>query len=1539
VAETLEDRVYLHGADLFDNYLPELTHQFRSGTYLTGTSNADARTIATNYLVAHANEYGLSASDITSAILTDRYTSAQTGITHLYFRQTHNGLPIEGADLNVNVTSNGRIINVGSRFMGSLSTNTLGQDIATAMPAVNVLQKAADALGIQITVTAETRSQLMDLAQTTVFAAPNLSSDDIPVKLYYVPTGAGQVQLAWNLRVKTLDGQHWVDLGIDAKNGSVVFANDWVSHAGYQVFASPLGSPLDGGRTIVSDPHDPIASPFGWHDTNGIPGPEFFDTRGNNVFAQEDFDGDSQGGTRPDGGPGLSFLFPFNDAIDPFFSVDAAITNLFYWNNILHDVHFRYGFDEASGNFQQTNYSGQGLGNDAVRADAQDWFAFFNAFMFTPPDGFQPEMAMGLWYFTFVGRDSDFANDVIIHEYGHGVTNRLTGGPSNANALDALQSGGMGEGWGDFWSLMLTQTAADTKAAAYPVGNYMMGFPSGGPGIRRYPYSFDMNINPLTYGDYNSSNEVHDSGEIWASALWDMNWLLIDRYGYNPTISGGYTGPGSAGNVLTLQLVMDALKLQPANPSFLDGRDAILLADQVLTGGANQDLIWQAFARRGMGFSASDGGSADALTVSEAFDLPNGLQINDVTQVEGETGNTIFLFNVSLTAPATTIVTVTVSTKDGTATAGLDYEAATQVLTFNPGETSKTFSVNVIGEDVLERDELFYVDLSAAVGATIFRSRGLGTITDDDNLAPVANNDETQTAIDVPVVINLIANDTDPNSPLDNVDPGSVTIVNNPSFGSLFKVPGTGAVVYTPNPGFAGTDTFTYTVTDTFGKLSNLATVQVKVLRPPTATNDRSSTAVSAPVDIAVLANDFDLDSPIDVTTVQVLSGPTFGTAIPQANGQIRYTPNAGYAGGDLFTYVVRDTDGLVSNVATVLMRVGAAVSLQGSVYIDFNQNDRRDGSEAGIPGALVRLEKTDGPVTFQRMVKTDASGNFSLNEANSPDLILPQGVYSIIELHPTIFVDGDERAGTIRPLSNTNDAFMNMTIPAGTNATGYEFGELGLHAGFMSMFLPLGVLASMEFETTALDASQLYANLNLGGTSKVVALNVTSNGLTDIVANYQGGGTVTLSLLNQNLQPVASVTSTSGNPSVKLSQAMAAGQSYVLVATGTASNVNLRIEQDQESNESPVAVNQPPVFSTVGVQTIQHVQTLELTMQATDPEGGKVSYLLGAGAPEGASIEAKTGLLRYSGAANHLGMVIIPVVAIDDGTPTGMATTYVVVKILRPGPVASLSGPNSVNIGDVGRFVLGAATGTGTANTSYMYRVDWDGDGSVDETFVGPNGMVVEHRFNTAGVAQVRVTAAGSDGVIGTQASRLVMVLPAASTEDPDAVGGSPVLTNLARPLDVNGDGSITALDALLIINRLNRATGGLPQGTVFFDTSGDGLVTPLDVLLIFNNLNTRAMQAAAAAAASSAAGMSQTSGFSSVPTSTSPAPAPAETPAQAADAVLEAESPAVTTPSIHDVDFLAWSALGGDDAPTIAEDDPATDELFGSGLLGWFN
>jgi len=115
-----------------------------------------------------------------------------------------------------------------------------------------------------------------------------------------------------------------------------------------------------------------------------------------------------------------------------------------------------------------------------------------------------------------------------------------------------------------------------------------------------------MSINPHTYDDILFEVVPHGVGSVWSAMLWDMYWAFSDAYGWDPDL---YYGTG--GNNIAIQLVMDGLKLQPCNPGFIDARDAILEADQLNNGGANQCLIWSVFARRGLGWDA-DGGDQNS---------------------------------------------------------------------------------------------------------------------------------------------------------------------------------------------------------------------------------------------------------------------------------------------------------------------------------------------------------------------------------------------------------------------------------------------------------------------------------------------------------------------------------------------------------------------------------------------------------------------------------------------------------------------------------------------------------------------------------------------------------------------------------------------------------------------------------------------------------------------------------------------------------------------------------------------------------------
>jgi hypothetical protein len=204
-------------------------------------------------------------------------------------------------------------------------------------------------------------------------------------------------------------------------------------------------------------------------------------------------------------------------------------------------------------------------------------------------------------------RDSGLDDMVVIHEFGHGVSTRLVGGKSNASCLTGGQGGGMGEGWGDFWALSLTAKPGDAPEAARGMGHYLVG----APGIRNFPYSTDLSVNPQTFADVATTNAPHGIGEIWAQALWDLHWLLVSELGFDADF---YTGTG--GNNVALQLVMDGLKLTPCNPDFVDARDALLLADTLSHGGAHACRVWRAFAKRGIGATAS------AAPLVEDFALP-----------------------------------------------------------------------------------------------------------------------------------------------------------------------------------------------------------------------------------------------------------------------------------------------------------------------------------------------------------------------------------------------------------------------------------------------------------------------------------------------------------------------------------------------------------------------------------------------------------------------------------------------------------------------------------------------------------------------------------------------------------------------------------------------------------------------------------------------------------------------------------------------------------------------------------------------------
>ncbi|KAB1230030.1 T9SS-dependent M36 family metallopeptidase [Chryseobacterium viscerum] len=687
-------------------------------------------------------------------------------------QQTINGIPVFGSSANV-LIRDGKVLNFADSFIKNYPSVIKGKEtgrkealVASTIQKLNGLPsvKNIDGKGQPIPVNAVYFAKGGELT--------------LGYQFYVEEKGTGNV---WNTIVSTDDGTilyqenttlscSFHDEAYDHHSGSVVQniptslpaniaaanlqnpANFLLGpdNASYNVFAFPTEAPTFGARTLLTNPWDLTASPEGWHSdgTN-----HYTITRGNNAFAYTDENATDTPQFSPDGGAGRAFDFPLDLAAAQTTYTSAAVTNLFYTTNKMHDVFYKFGFTESARNYQTNNFGNGGTGNDPVLAESRDGSGLNNANFNPGVDGtsgrmqmflFVPNGARYLYYnapsnyvaripatatanfgpsiignppvtgdlalpipadactavaagsltgkiavvtaatcgfavktknlqnagaigviqyhpasdtpvgmggtdatitipTVMVGKsegeflvndltngivgnaslktdavykDASLDNGIISHEYGHGISNRLTGTGSSCLSYTTSNEQ-MGEGWSDFFALMMTTRPGDTSSIARGIGTFTSGEATTGAGIRPSRYSPDFAVNDYTYGRTNGMKvnssifgiaitvpDVHSIGFIWATMLWDLNWKYVDKYGYNSNV---LADPNS-GSAKVLQLVMDALKLQPCNPTFVQGRDAILAADQASTGGQNKCMIWTTFAKRGLGVNAASGG-------------------------------------------------------------------------------------------------------------------------------------------------------------------------------------------------------------------------------------------------------------------------------------------------------------------------------------------------------------------------------------------------------------------------------------------------------------------------------------------------------------------------------------------------------------------------------------------------------------------------------------------------------------------------------------------------------------------------------------------------------------------------------------------------------------------------------------------------------------------------------------------------------------------------------------------------------------------
>jgi len=843
------------------------------------------------YLQNNLSEFSLSQDDILDYHIYRQYQSKQTGLTHVFLQQNYQGIPIHKAEIRLHWREDKAWLKTQNTFVKDLNNREI-QSQAT-IGEVRAIEYACSALGINYS----KPNRISKKVESTSLFEADFSIDAIPVMQAYFQEG-NQLKKVWDLTIYEKDASDCWNVLIDASTGELLRKYNWVQHcsfssdvacshtshetaeseehfslskstgATYNVFAVPVESPSHGDRTLEEDPNNIIASPFGWHDTNGQTGAEYTITRGNNVHAFSDLtDSNTPQGDEPDGGAELHFDFSFDAMTEPDQNLDAATVNLFYMNNMMHDVWYHYGFDPASGNFQSNNYGEGGFGGDYVKAQAQDSsgvgtnIALNNANFYTPGDGSNPVMQMYLWnkpenpydlftvnspeilagtyevspamdwsgqissepitghistvddgttwglegcdelvtdltgkialvsrgtcefglkalnaenagaiaviiynnvggmvsmaagdvgadvtipavfmskldgealrdYLdsdgvieaTFVNNsppgpeflDGDFDNGIIAHEYGHGISSRLTGGSCLWGDEQA------GEGWSDFFALMMTNNIDDNGDEPHGIGTYVSAEQNDGRGIRSYPYSRDMGNNPMTYDYVITESVPHGVGSVWTTMLWDLYWNFVDVYGYDEDL---YNGVG--GNNMVMQLVIDGLKLQPCNATFTDLRDGILVADELLYDEQNACLIWETFARRGLGFSAQGGLNSSRADGTQAFDnLPEcvkELKIQKSAKADAKSGDdlvyTIFVQNHTdnLLSGIQVRDTLQSGVSYVLASSSCDIDVDGDVLTFTLGEmssgASQTCTYSVLMDENLYSEILFEDDM------------------------------------------------------------------------------------------------------------------------------------------------------------------------------------------------------------------------------------------------------------------------------------------------------------------------------------------------------------------------------------------------------------------------------------------------------------------------------------------------------------------------------------------------------------------------------------------------------------------------------------------------------------------------------------------------------------------------------------------------------------------------------------------------------------------------------------------------------------